>query len=158
MLPTRPHDQRNLADETPSVGERSMRRRKATGIAALALGVVLLIAGVIDHQVVASKSALCQSGLGQLGQALDDTVAHDCGLVTALESAVGWFLAVGVLALILGGVVLYHPRPLPAPPRPPPLPPRPAPLPRRSPASGKQPPPSTPVTMLSPVVFGGMPP
>ena len=92
-----------------------MRRRKATGIAAVALGVVLLIAGVIDHQVVASKSALCQSGLGQLGQALDDTVAHDCGLVTALESAVGWFLAVGVLALILGAVVLYHSRPVPQP-------------------------------------------
>jgi len=98
-----------------------MRRRKATGIAAVALGVVLLIAGVIDHQVVASKSALCQSGLGQLGQALDDTVAHDCGLVTALESAVGWFLAVGVLALILGVVVLYHSRPVPY--QPPPAPP-----------------------------------
>ena len=95
-----------------------MRRRKATGIAAVALGVVLLIAGVIDHQVVASKSALCQSGLGQLGQALDDTVAHDCGLVTALESAVGWFLAVGVLALILGAVVLYHSRPVPYQPPP----------------------------------------
>src|ERR1700733_12790644 len=121
MLPARPHDQRNLADETPSVGERSMRRRKATGIVALALGVVLLIAAVIDHQVVASKSALCQSGLGQIGQALDDTVAHDCGLVTALESAVGWFLAVGVLALILGVAVLYHSRP--APYQPPPAPP-----------------------------------
>jgi hypothetical protein len=98
-----------------------MRRRKATGIAALALGVVLLLAAVVDHQVVASKSALCQSGLGQIGQALDDTVAHDCGLVTALESAVGWLLAVGVLALLLGAVLLYNSRP--APYQPPPAPP-----------------------------------
>jgi uncharacterized membrane protein HdeD (DUF308 family) len=95
-----------------------MRRRNGTGIAALALGVVLLIAGVIDHQVVASKSALCQSGLGQIGQALDDTVAHDCGLVTDLESAVAWLLAVGVLALILGAVLLYNSRPAPYQPRP----------------------------------------
>jgi hypothetical protein len=117
-----------------------MKRRKATGIAALALGVVLLIAGVIDHQVVASKSALCQSGLGQIGQALDDTVAHDCGLVTALESAVGWFLAVGVLALILGAVVLYNSRPapqpaparLPSPYQPPPTPYQPPPAPSAS--------------------------
>jgi hypothetical protein len=96
-----------------------MWRQKAAGITALALGVILLIAGIIDHEIVAPKSALCQSGIGQIGQALDDTVAHDCGLVTTLESAVGWLLAIGALALILGAVILYNSRsaPQPAPAR-----------------------------------------
>jgi uncharacterized membrane protein HdeD (DUF308 family) len=85
-----------------------MWQRKATGIVALVLGAALIIAGIVDHLAVASKSALCQSGIGQIGQALDDTVAHDCGLATTLESAVGWLLVTGILALILGAVVLYH--------------------------------------------------
>ena len=111
-----------------------MWRRKTTGVAALAAGAVLLIAGVVDHLFAAPKAALCQSGIGQIGQAVDDTVAHDCGLVTALESAVGWLLVAGILAAVLGAVVLYHSRtaiqpaaPLrPAPTRRPPRPAKPA--------------------------------
>lgn len=97
---------------------QSTRRRKAAGIAALVLGVILLLAGIIDHAVLASKSALCQSGLGQIGQLVDGTVAHDCGLVTAIESAVGWLLVAGILALILGAYVLYNSRTPPQPDRP----------------------------------------
>ena len=97
---------------------RSTRRRKAFGLTALTLGVILLLAGIIDHAALASKSALCQSGLGQIGQLIDGTVAHDCGLVTTLESAVGWLLATGVLALILGAYALFSSRRTdhPAPP------------------------------------------
>jgi hypothetical protein len=70
----------------------------------------VFIAGIVDHVFAAPKAALCQSGIGQIGQAIDDTVAHDCGLVTALESAVGWLLVTGVLATVLGGAVLYRSR------------------------------------------------
>jgi hypothetical protein len=90
-----------------------MWRRKATGVAALVLGAILIIAGLVDHAVIASKAALCQSPIGQIGGAIDTTVAHDCGLVNALESAVGWLIAVGILALILGIVVLRNSRALP---------------------------------------------
>jgi hypothetical protein len=85
-------------------------RRKKTGVVALAAGVVLFLAGIADHLVAAPKAALCQSGIGQIGQAVDSTVAHDCGLVTALESAVGWLLVVGVLAAVFGAAVLYNSR------------------------------------------------
>lgn len=90
-----------------------MWRRKATGIAAVVLGAILIIAGLVDHAVIASKAALCQSPIGQIGGAIDTTVAHDCGLVNDLESAVGWLIAVGILAVILGIVVIRHSRTLP---------------------------------------------
>jgi hypothetical protein len=84
------------------------------------LGAILFVAGLIDHWVVAPKSALCQSGIGQIGQAIDTTVAHDCGLVNALEAAVGWLLVLGVLAVIFGVYVIYNSRstaqPVPAAP------------------------------------------
>src|ERR1700683_1467304 len=87
-----------------------MWRRRATGVAAVVVGAILLVAGLIDHWVVAPKSALCQSGIGQIGQAIDTTVAHDCGLVNALEAAVGWLLILGVLAVIFGVYVIYNSR------------------------------------------------
>lgn len=86
----------------------------------MVLGAILFVAGLIDHWVVAPKSALCQSGIGQIGQAIDTTVAHDCGLVNALEAAVGWLLVLGVLAVIFGVYVIYNSRstaqPVPAAP------------------------------------------
>src|ERR1700733_11351356 len=85
-----------------------MWRRKTTGVAALVIGAILIIAGLVDHEIIAPKNALCQSPIGQLGSAFDNTVAHDCGLVTALESAVGWLIVVGILGLILGIVVIRN--------------------------------------------------
>src|SRR5579863_6451193 len=116
-----------------------MWRRRATGVAAAVVGTVLFVAGLIDHWVVAPKSALCQSGIGQIGQAIDTTVAHDCGLVNALESAVGWLIVLGVLIVIFGVYVIYNSRAA-APPAqaapwsPPPAPYRPQPQPYAPPA------------------------
>ena len=87
-----------------------MLRRKTTGAVALSLGVVLFIAGIVDHLFAAPKAALCQSGIGQIAQGFDTTVAHDCGLVTALETAVGWLLVAGVFAVVFGAAVLYNSR------------------------------------------------
>jgi hypothetical protein len=83
-----------------------MWRRKTTGLIAAVTGVVLFVAGLVDHAFAAPRAALCQSGIGQFVQGLDGTVAHDCGLVTALEAATGWFLAVGVLIAVFGAAVL----------------------------------------------------
>jgi hypothetical protein len=87
-----------------------MWRRKTTGVVALVLGVVMFVAGLADHAFAAPKAALCQSGLGQVVQGLDGTVAHDCGLVTTLEAATGWLLVAGVLIAVLGAAVLYNAR------------------------------------------------
>ena len=87
-----------------------MLQRKTTGAVALSLGVVLFVAGIVDHVLAAPKAALCQSGLGQIAQGFDTTVAHDCGLVTGLEAAVGWLLVAGVFAAVFGAAVLYNSR------------------------------------------------
>ena len=95
-----------------------MWRRKTTGVAAIAAGVVLFVAGIADHAFAAPKAALCQSGIGQFVQGLDGTVAHDCGLVTALEAATGWLLVTGVLIAIFGAAVVYNARTSAPPPAP----------------------------------------
>jgi hypothetical protein len=87
-------------------GGEVMWRRKKTGVIAIAAGVVLSFAGLADHAFAAPKAALCQSGIGQFVQDLDGTVAHDCGLVTALEAATGWLLVVGVLIAVIGVAVV----------------------------------------------------
>jgi len=87
-----------------------MWRRKKTGVIAVVAGAVLFVAGLADHAFAAPKAALCQSGLGQFVQDLDGAVAHDCGLVTALEAATGWLLVTGILAAVFGAAVLYNAR------------------------------------------------
>jgi hypothetical protein len=87
-----------------------MWRRKKTGVIAVVAGVVLFVAGLADHAFAAPKAALCQSGIGQFVQDLDGSVAHDCGLVTALEAATGWLLVTGVLIAAFGAAVIVSVR------------------------------------------------
>jgi hypothetical protein len=87
-----------------------MWRRKKTGVMAVAAGAVLFVAGLADHAFAAPRAALCQSGIGQFVQDLDGSVAHDCGLVTALEAATGWLLAAGVLIAVFGAAVIVSAR------------------------------------------------
>jgi hypothetical protein len=103
-----------------------MWRRKTTGVVAAVAGVMLFVAGLADHAFAAPKAALCQSGIGQFVQGLDGTVAHDCGLVTALEAATGWLLVAGVLVAVFGAAVIFTARaarPRPAGPADPAVPP-----------------------------------
>ncbi len=46
-------------------------------------------------------------------QGFDGTVAHNCGVVTAIESAVGWLLVAGVLTAVFGAAVLHNTRTAP---------------------------------------------
>ena len=87
-----------------------MWRRKKTGVIAVVAGAVLLVAGLADHAFAAPKAALCQSGLGQFAQVFDGTIAHDCGLVTALEAATGWLLILGLLTLVFGAAIFCNSR------------------------------------------------
>jgi hypothetical protein len=93
-----------------------MLRRKTTGVVAVAAGLVLLAAGLADHAFAAPRAALCQSGIGQFVQDLDGSVAHDCGLVTALEAATGWLLVTGVLIAVFGAAVIFSARAAVTPP------------------------------------------
>jgi hypothetical protein len=87
-----------------------MWRRKKTGMVAVVAGAVLFLAALADHAFAAPRAALCQSGLGQFVQDLDGAVAHDCGLATTLEAATGRLLAAGILAAVVGAVVLCQAR------------------------------------------------
>ena len=82
-----------------------MRRPKVVSVVVVVLGVALLVGGFIAHNFAAPRNAECQSPVGQVGQFVDNTIAHDCGLVTTLESADGWIF-VAAIAAIAGGAVL----------------------------------------------------
>lgn len=84
-----------------------MRRRKVIAVLVLVLGVLLLVGAGIDHSFAAPRNAECQSGIGQIGQFVDNTIAHDCGLVGVLESAIGWLIVLGVLALGSGALLAW---------------------------------------------------
>lgn len=83
-----------------------MRRRKVIAVLVLVLGVLLLASAGIDHSFAAPRNAECQSGIGQIGQLVDGNIAHDCGLVGVLESAIGWLIVLGILALGAGALLL----------------------------------------------------
>jgi hypothetical protein len=106
----RPACPRMVLAHAVNVGGWPMWRRQLTGTIVLVAGVVMLAGGIVDHAFAAPKAALCGSGIGQIGQAFDNTVAHDCGLVTALESAVGWLIVAGILAVLLGIAILVNSR------------------------------------------------
>ncbi len=83
-----------------------MRRHKIIALVVLVLGVVLLVGAFVDHSFAAPRNAECQSGIGQLGQLVDNTVAHDCGLVSGLETAVGWLVALGIVGVGSGALLV----------------------------------------------------
>jgi hypothetical protein len=76
-------------------------RPGAAGRAAalVALGVVLLTAGAIDHLVCAPRAALCHLALGRAGQPLGPGVPGGCSRYAGAESLAGWLIAGGALAL-----------------------------------------------------------
>jgi hypothetical protein len=83
-----------------------VRRRKVISVVVLVLGVVLLVGALVDHSFAAPRNAECQSGLGQIGQLIDNSVAHDCGLVGVLEAAFGWLLLLGLATLGAGAYLV----------------------------------------------------
>lgn len=68
----------------------------------ISIGAVLLVAGIADHAYAAPKSALCRSGIGEFGQALDPSVAKDCSTYNTLEHATGWLIGGGIALLAIG--------------------------------------------------------
>ena len=72
------------------------------GIGPFLGGVVAVIAAVIIHDHAAFPNSMCNTGLGQLGQAFSNTVATDCGVATTAESMVGWLVALGVVGIVIG--------------------------------------------------------
>lgn len=72
------------------------------GIGTFSGGLVAVVAAVIIHDHAAYPNSLCNSGLGQLGQALSNTVQTDCGAASVAESMVGWLVFLGVAAMIIG--------------------------------------------------------
>jgi len=72
----------------------------------ISIGAILLIAGIADHAYAAPKAALCGSGVGEFGQALDPSLAKDCSTYTTMEHATGWLIGGGI-ALVAIGIIWF---------------------------------------------------
>lgn len=72
------------------------------GIGTFCGGLVAVIAAVIIHDHAAYPNSLCNTGLGELGQAFSSTVQTDCGAAGIAESTVGWLVFFGVAGIIIG--------------------------------------------------------
>jgi hypothetical protein len=80
-------------------------------IACLAIGAILLLAGILlstvplDHGTVSQWNGLCSSGIGQLGQMLSSSARSDCGKVALADHAIGWLFGLGIAGLAVGTVL-----------------------------------------------------
>lgn len=72
------------------------------GIGTFCGGLVAVIAAVIIHDHAAYPNSLCNTGLGELGQAFSNTVQTDCGVAGIAESTVGWLVFFGVAGIVIG--------------------------------------------------------
>jgi hypothetical protein len=72
------------------------------GIGTFSGGLVAVIAAVIIHDHAAYPNSLCNTGLGELGQAISSTAQTDCGLAGLGESLVGWLVFLGVVGMVGG--------------------------------------------------------
>jgi hypothetical protein len=72
------------------------------GIGTFCGGLVAVIAAIIIHDHAAFPNSLCNTGLGELGQAFSNRVQTDCGIAGVAESTVGWLVFLGVAGIIIG--------------------------------------------------------
>jgi hypothetical protein len=73
-------------------------------LSGLALGIVLLIAGVALHAHFGPLDALCSSGVGVLAQEVDQSIQGQCGVATFLDALGQAGIGMGIFALIGGGL------------------------------------------------------
>ena len=75
------------------------------------IAVAILVTGIIMQAATSSKMALCNSVVGQIGQAFDQQANTDCSAVSAVHSFGSWLIWLGVAAC-LGGAYrvwrVYH--------------------------------------------------
>jgi hypothetical protein len=98
---------------TRRVNDTRTRRGAAVGaIAALAtVGALLTLAGILLMTVpfhdgtIPQWNGLCSSDVGQIGQFLDSSAQHDCGMVSVADHLIGWLLGLGILALAGSGLL-----------------------------------------------------
>jgi uncharacterized membrane protein HdeD (DUF308 family) len=91
--------------------------RRAPALALAVLGALLTLAGIAlvtvrFHQgTIPQWNGLCSSDLGQIGQLLDGSAQHDCGMVSAADHVIGWLFALGLLGLAASALLwLARPR------------------------------------------------
>jgi len=71
-------------------------------VGALASGVVLFIVGLVMHNHNASLAATCNSGLGQIGQAVNQQAASMCSHAAQLSDLGIGLVIAGVLVALSG--------------------------------------------------------
>jgi len=76
----------------------------------IGFGVFLIIVAVIgnvslleDHTVT-QASKLCESGMGQFGQMLNNDIRENCSDIDSLLSLIIVFVILGFILIVIGGV------------------------------------------------------
>jgi len=89
------------------------RRRSGAGAmttlavagALLTLGGVVLLTVPFHDGTIPQWNALCSSDVGQIGQIIDNSAQHDCGMVSLADHLMGWLLGLGIVALAGSGLL-----------------------------------------------------
>jgi hypothetical protein len=82
------------------------------------VGAVFTVAGLLlavvplDHGTISQWNGLCTTGIGQLGQLLDQSARQGCGLAGVADHLIGWLLGGGFAALAVAALLtIARPRP-----------------------------------------------
>ena len=69
-------------------------------------GLLLLVGGLLVKHAEANEVALCSSGFGRFGQALDPNVASSCSLAQDLSNGATAAIWIGAIVLAIAGISL----------------------------------------------------
>jgi hypothetical protein len=101
-------------NDTTSMRRSDPRSRRGAGAGVVALAIaggLLVLGGILLMTVpfhdgtIPQWNALCSSDIGQIGQVLDSSAQHDCGMVSLADRLMGWLLGLGILALAGSGLL-----------------------------------------------------
>ncbi|HXW86794.1 MAG TPA: hypothetical protein VEJ42_00905 [Streptosporangiaceae bacterium] len=99
-------------------GRRGPVKTLASTGGVLAAAGVLLYVVPLDYGTIPQWNSLCSSGIGQLGQLLDNGARQDCGVVGLADHLIGVLIGVGAACLIAAFVLAIRGQSSPPPPAP----------------------------------------
>lgn len=81
------------------------QKRRVGHVVALVVGGFLFVLGAGLYVWVNQAYSLCQSGVGEFGQALSQTIAFRCGIVSMIHSTSVILLVVGGITAVIGALI-----------------------------------------------------
>ena len=95
------------AGYTPHAPMTKTQKKRAKLLAASLGGPVMFLLGLILTGVTSGTVSVCNSTLGQFGQALDQQAAAKCATANTVSSVDTWMIWLGLLITVGGAAGLY---------------------------------------------------